>query len=81
MYYVRANKNMHQSQVLTVAYSVEIFAYLTFKAKKEDCKDFSCQRGYRYNWTQITELKPLHFFPFYPWVQISISLYSKVLEI
>ena len=43
MYYVRAKKNMHQSQVLTVAYSVEIFAYLTFKAKKEDCKDFICK--------------------------------------
>lgn len=40
MYYVRANKNMHQSQVLT---AVEIFAYLTFKAKKEDCKDFICK--------------------------------------
>ena len=44
MYDVRADKNMHhQSQVLTVAYSVEIFAYLTFKAKKEDCKDFICK--------------------------------------
>lgn len=40
MYDVRANKNVHQSQVLTVAYPVEIFAYLTFKAEKEDCKDF-----------------------------------------
>ena len=43
MYDVRANKNMHQSQVLTVAYSVEIFDYLTFKAEKEDCKDFICK--------------------------------------
>ena len=34
---------MHQAQVLTVAYPVEIFAYLTFKAEKEDCKDFICK--------------------------------------
>ena len=38
-----AHKNMHQAQVLTVAYPVEIFAYLTFKAEKEDCKDFICK--------------------------------------
>ena len=43
MYDVRANKNMHQSQVLTVPYPVEILVYLTFKAEKEDCKDFICK--------------------------------------